>query len=238
MSIYKIAGITVEMTPHYPTLARQSEVYKIRSEEEAQMKLLLSEQYLLEKQKQNPHLSLNDCEYIWHGFEFYRRLPFFGGVLLHASCIAVEGKAYLFSAPCGTGKSTHTTLWKQYFGDRAVYVNDDKPALCVRDGDIFACGTPFSGKTDLNTDLCVPVEGICFLERGEQNTIRKISAGEALPRFLSQTFRPSDPVGMEKALEILDTIFSIVPIYELHCNMSEEAVLTSYNGMKNGRKQA
>lgn len=237
MSIYKIAGVTVEMTPHHPTLTRQSEAYRIDSEKEAQehvqMKLLLPEEYLKMKQEQNPHLSPDDCEYIWYGFEFYRRLPFFGGIMLHSSCIAVDGEAYLFSAPCGTGKSTHTTLWKKYFGDRAVYVNDDKPALCVRDGKVLACGTPFSGKTDLNTNICVPARGICILERGEKNEIHRISAKEALPRFMNQTFRPFDAAGMEKTLALLDILFSSIPVYELHCDMSEDAVLTSYNGMKN-----
>lgn len=231
MSLYKIAGVTVEMTPHYPTLTRQSEAYRCDLSDEAQMKLLLPESYIADKQRQNPHLSMDDCEYIWYGFEFYRRLPFFGGIMLHSSCIAVDGKAYMFSAPCGTGKSTHTMLWKRYFGDRAVYINDDKPALCVRGDTAYACGTPFSGKTDLNTNLTVPVGGICILERGEQNELHRLTAKNALPRFMNQTFRPADPTGMVKTLEILDALFSVVPIYELHCDMSEDAVLTSYNGM-------
>lgn len=49
--------------------------------------------------------------------------------LLHGSTVAVDGKAYLFTAACGTGKSTHTRLWKEAFGDRAVMINDDKPFL-------------------------------------------------------------------------------------------------------------
>ena len=231
MSIYKIAGVTVEMTPHYPTLTVQSAPYIDNTATDAQMKLLLPAEYLAEKQRQNPHLSPDDCEYIWYGFEFYRRLPYYGGIMLHSSCIAVDGKAYLFSAPCGTGKSTHTTLWKQYFGDRAVYVNDDKPALCVRNGTVYACGTPFSGKTDLNTNISVPAHGICISERGSRNEIRRRSAKEALPRFLNQTFRPVEPDGMSKTLDILDLLFSLVPVYELHCDISEEAVLTAYNGM-------
>jgi hypothetical protein len=50
-------------------------------------------------------------------------------LLFHGSLIAVDGEGYLFTAKSGTGKSTHTKLWREYFGDRAVMVNDDKPLL-------------------------------------------------------------------------------------------------------------
>lgn len=55
------------------------------------------------------------------------RLVFSDILLIHGSAIAVDGKAYLFTAPSGTGKSTHTRMWREYFKDRAVMVNDDKP---------------------------------------------------------------------------------------------------------------
>ena len=48
-------------------------------------------------------------------------------ILFHGSVVAVGGVGYLFTAKSGTGKSTHTRLWREYFGDRAVMVNDDKP---------------------------------------------------------------------------------------------------------------
>ena len=46
-------------------------------------------------------------------------------LMTHGSTVAVDGKAYLFTARCGTGKSTHTRLWRQVFGNRAVMINDD-----------------------------------------------------------------------------------------------------------------
>lgn len=55
------------------------------------------------------------------------RLVFSDILLIHGSAIAVDGKAYLFTAPSGTGKSTHTRMCREYFKDRAVMVNDDKP---------------------------------------------------------------------------------------------------------------
>ena len=59
-------------------------------------------------------------------------------LLCHGSTVAADGKAYLFTARCGTGKSTHTRLWREVFGDRAVMVNDDKPFLILTDDGVLA----------------------------------------------------------------------------------------------------
>jgi len=70
-------------------------------------------------------------------------------LLLHSSTVAVDGKAYLFTAKCGTGKSTHTRLWRELLGERVVMVNDDKPFLRFTPEGILACGSPWSGKHGL-----------------------------------------------------------------------------------------
>lgn len=69
-------------------------------------------------------------------------------LLFHGSVITVDGEGYLFTAQSGTGKSTHTRLWREYFGERAVMVNDDKPLLHITDSGMTAYGTPWDGKTD------------------------------------------------------------------------------------------
>ena len=233
MSKYKIAGLVVEMSPQHDLLKNRSKSYLIDEDLKPDITISLPEGFIEEKQKAHPHLTIAECEYLWFGFDFYKKLPEFDAILLHSSCVALDGEAFLFSAPCGTGKSTHTTLWKKHFGDRLVFVNDDKPALRVIDGKVYACGTPFSGKTSLNTDVCVPLKGICMLERDKENHIHRIDAATALPKILNQTVRPKDKLSMIKVLEILDKIIIGVPVYSLFCNMEEDAVLTSYNAMKN-----
>lgn len=57
------------------------------------------------------------------------QMPQFNVLLFHGSVIAVDNKGYLFTAPSGTGKSTHTRLWMERFKNRAYMVNDDKPLL-------------------------------------------------------------------------------------------------------------
>ena len=75
--------------------------------------------------------------------------------LLHGSAIAVDGETYIFIAPSGTGKSTHTALWRKALQGQhdIVMVNDDKPLIQVTKNGVFACGTPWSGTYGLNTDV-------------------------------------------------------------------------------------
>ena len=232
--IYNIAGVLVDMEPKYPRTARQSEAYIVAESGKSNVKIRLSDEFLAERQRENPHLSIEDCEYIWIGSEFYNALPVFKGMLLHSSAVVYNGKGYLFSAPSGTGKSTHTQLWLKEF-EGAYILNDDKPAIMLTDNGIYVYGTPFSGKTDWNVNTGVPLQGICALERGEVNTIERMDINEATYRILNQTVRPSLEERMIQTLDVLDRVLSEIPVYKLYCNMSPEAAHVSYEAMSKGR---
>ena len=231
MAKYKIADLVVEMQPNHSTLLQRSEAYLVDNSTKSDFSITVCPQAIEEKSKKTPELTVDACEYAWYGYEFYKKLLNYDGMMLHSSCIAVDGFAYLFSAPSGTGKSTHTNLWKKHFGDRAVFINDDKPALRVIDGKICACGTPFSGKTSLNTNINVPVKGICILNRGETNSIKFANPTVSVHRLLNQAYRPQDPELMDKTLDFLNLVLEKIPIYELYCNISDEAVSVAYEFM-------
>ena len=153
-------------------------------------------------------------------------------VLFHGSVIAVDGKAYLFTAKSGTGKSTHTRLWRELFGDRAVMVNDDKPLLAVTPEGVVAYGTPWNGKHRLGCNMSAPLEAVCILERGEENRIESVSPVEALPMLLQQSHRPAGAASRLAYLELLDKLAGAVRFYRLHCNMDIQAARVAYEGMQ------
>lgn len=187
--------------------------------------ITLSEEFLKAKQKLNPHLSNDECEYIWTGSAFYSKLLDFNGFLLHASAVAMDNRAYLFSAKSGTGKSTHTSLWQEVYGaERAIIINDDKPAIRLLKDDFYVYGTPWSGKTNKNINTKVPLGAIIFIERSEENWIKKIDTKQALNLILNQTIRPQQVEKIDKLLILLDKLLKVIPIYKLGCNISEEAV--------------
>ena len=152
-------------------------------------------------------------------------------ILFHGSVIAVDDKAYLFTAKSGTGKSTHTRLWRQELGDRAVMVNDDKPFLKVTEKGIYACGSPWKGKHGLGADIQVPLKAICILERGEENHIRRIHPKDAVAMLLQQSSRPSDMGKIDKYLDLIDAIAHRVEFYRLQCNMDQEAARVAFEVM-------
>ena len=154
-------------------------------------------------------------------------------VLIHGSCISVDGQAYLFCAPSGTGKSTHTKLWRQYLGERAVMINDDKPLVRVSGDSVMVYGTPWNGKHRIGCNTSAPLMSICFLDRGIINTIEKTSQKDILPSLLKYTFRPQDPSGTFHILCTAEKIAGMCDFWSLKCNMDQEAAVISYTTMSN-----
>ena len=160
----------------------------------------------------------------------------YGTLVFHGSVVAVDGVAYLFTAKSGTGKSTHTALWRQVFGSRAVMVNDDKPFLHVGPEGVTAYGSPWNGKHGLGDNISAPLKAICILERGEENVIREIPASEALFMLLQQSNRPLDKTKMPVYMELLDGLSRKVRFYRMNCNMDPEAARMSYEAMSGNVK--
>jgi len=153
-------------------------------------------------------------------------------ILFHSSAVAVDGKAYIFTARSGTGKSTHAALWRKLLGDEAVMINDDKPLIRQVGGKYIVYGTPWNGKHRLGDNISAELAGICILSRGEKNEIEKIAQDGALPRLLMQTFRPTDAEKTARVLRIVVKMSASVPIYKMKCNMDLSAAETSYGAMK------
>lgn len=235
MPIYDIAGLKVDMALHGGRTDKQAVPYLADDQSEGQhadICINVDDKYVEQAMKEHPELNQDDWKYMLTGSEFYTAVLKFDGILLHSSCIVVDGVAYAFSADSGTGKSTHTQLWLKRFGDRAHILNDDKPCIRKIDGKIYACGTPWSGKYDYSTPEVVPLGGICFLERSKTNFIKKADSKKAVYNIFSQTVRRLGAKDMEKLFDVIEDIFKLVPLYEFGCDISDEAVDTSYNAMK------
>lgn len=225
---YLIAGLRVRMD----TFGRgETQAVPYLTEAGAEPDIVITSNPELLREKQ-PHLSLDDCEYLSTGSSFYRQLLRFDGMMIHASAVVMDGYAYLFSAPCGTGKSTHTSLWLKTFGrNRAMILNDDKPAIRLENGRWYAYGTPWSGKTDQNTNARVPLGGICVLTRGETNEIEPFSGRDAVLALLTQTVRPAGPKARMRILELLDCLMGNIPLWKLQCTPTPEAAEVSMKAM-------
>lgn len=229
MEKFVIAGLKTEYHVRGALLRERSESYKADFDDsETEIRLNIKEDFIRMKKKEIPYLSLDEHEYMWTCEAFYNELLRHKGMMLHSSCVEKDGFAYLFSARSGTGKSTHTHLWlKNLEGTRII--NDDKPALVYDNGKWYACGTPFSGKTDENIDVKIPVRAITFLHRSEENTVKRIPPFQAVGLLIEQTIKPADRSLAENMLEMADLLLREVPVFSLGCNLQDDAAIVAYN---------
>lgn len=239
MPIYDIAGLKVKMDRCGGRIERQGVAYLAENQSENQhidIEILVDDQRIQNAVNEHPELNSDDWEYMITGSDFYKAAIRYKGFLLHSSCVVVDGVAYAFSADSGVGKSTHTQLWLKKFGDRAYILNDDKPCIRIIDNKVYACGTPWSGKHDCSRPEIVPLGGICFIHRSEENTIKPAETKKAVFNVFAQSVHRLGPNAMERFFDILQFIFTHVPIYDLGCNISDEAVDVAYNAMKRNKE--
>ena len=171
-------------------------------------------------------------EYISIYRQIARKILEFDGLILHASVVEMDGKAYAFSAPSGTGKSTHTRLWLEAFDGKARIINGDKPLIRYIDGVLYAYGTPWCGKEMYNVNTRAELKSICFLERASENSIVEIDKNEAVKRIFIQLLLPENNQQTEMFFKMIDILLDKVKFYKLGCNMDVEAAKIAYEGMK------
>lgn len=251
--IYKLADEIVEIRSIYSEVHQMCRDYAWVGSESEREKAIVVETTIEEIHREQ---TMSDEEMKYEGLEaiqypesyletlaIYRKIcgemVYRDVLLMHGSVIAVDGQGYLFTAASGTGKSTHVRLWRKLFGERAVMVNDDKPLVRVKKSkeskegiEIIVYGTPWDGKHHLSNNISVPLKGICILERGEKNEIHRITPEDAIAMLIQQSHRPTNIQAAMTALDLLGEIAENVALYELHCNMEDEAAKVSYEGMR------
>ena len=153
---------------------------------------------------------------------------------MHAAVIEADGLAYAFTARSGTGKSTHIGLWKKYLGNKVQVVNGDKPIIRLLDGVFYAYGTPWCGKEGWNRNVRSPMNGLCFLERAEKNSIDKIPLADAATLIMKQILIPKEAMSAIKTFELVDKMICEVNCWRLGCNISIEAAEIAYKAMSGG----
>ena len=154
-------------------------------------------------------------------------------LLMHGAAIALEGSTYLFTAPSGTGKTTHAFSWLAKC-PAAFPVNGDKPFIRFSSkGDPpLACGSPWAGKECMYTDSMVPLKSVILMERAEENSIRPVSFTEAFPALLLQTYRPEDEELVRGTLRLLRRLCPAVTFWHF-CfnNLREDCFPTAYRAL-------
>lgn len=236
---YKLAGLTVAVSTRYPETHRLWAAYRTDEEppvfsvETGPSDLALEEALVLREAARDgspvPRYSPGTLEQTAVYRKIADGMPAYDRLVFHGSCVAVDGRGYLFAAPSGTGKSTHAALWGELLGARAEIVNDDKPMLHIRADGVTAYGTPYTGKHGRGRNMAVPLRATCLLERAAENRISPISWDAAYPLLLQQVYRPRDASALEQTLRLLDRLARGVRLYRLGCTPELSAAEVAWN---------
>ena len=237
MAFYEIAGIRFQTDLADPYTRQYIADYRIEADNAPETLNVTQEDIAFEReiQPEAPEgmlISVALCRKL-SKLLLYR----YNGIFLHAAALLYKGKAYMFVAPSGTGKTTHIMLWKKCLGDAVAVLNGDKPFMRLENGSITVYSGPWRGKEGLGMKASAPLGGVIFLHRGEENTIRQAGVPEALQKLLMSTVFPEDAEGRTKALDFMGHICTTVPVGILHCNMKDEAVYTVKSFLEENEKQ-
>lgn len=234
LPVYKIADVVFETNHIYSYTPKLCEKYVYSGTEKPAFTVNIKEADILAEKNNDGGENFPDA-YL-ESLALFRKLGEHilknaDGLIFHSSAVAVDGNAYLFTAPSGTGKSTHARLWKEMLGDRMVYINDDKPIIRLVDGEFYVYGTPWNGKHRLDTDTKAKIKAICKISQAKENSIKEISAGEMLMVILNQTVRPTEVEEADKFFSLVDKLLKSVKLYSLGCDISREAAELSFGAM-------
>lgn len=157
----------------------------------------------------------------------------FDAILMHGAVISVDGKAFLFTANSGTGKTTHVLKWLRRCKG-SVIINGDKPFIKFgkEDEQPLACGSPWAGKENIYTNTMAPLQSIILMERADENHIEQVSFAQAFPFLLQQTYRPEDPEKMRKTLKLMQRLSPAVSFWRFQCNnFKDDCFDVAYNAL-------
>lgn len=176
--------------------------------------------YLDNRRVSDAVFGINNCMMLLYAF---RSAPL-DTLELHASMVSNSGKAFLFLARSGTGKSTHSSLWLKHIPGTEL-MNDDNPVVRAwPDGRIIAYGTPWSGKTPCYRNVEAPVGAFVRIRRCAENKISPLNLLESYALLYSSSsgFKADKTIanGLHSTLEKAATG---VPCYVLDCRPDEEA---------------
>lgn len=231
MALYSLADFVVDLENKHDFLTRQCMEYRYDGTAPVDFTIRVTEEELRREQSLSPeiHYSEGYLESVCAYRQLCMGLPMRDAMLMHGSVIECGGKGIAFLARSGVGKTTHTMLWKQVYGQQVRIINGDKPIIRFFGGVPYAYGTPWAGKENLQINDRVQLTDICFIERSPDNSASRADSTDHLGAVMQQILHPSEPAAAVKTLELLDRLLSVCNVWVIKCNVSEDAAITAHD---------
>ena len=158
-----------------------------------------------------------------------------GVLLVHGSAVVADGSAYLFIAPSGTGKSTHTALWKEVLGERAFIINDDKQMIRLTGEVPLVYPTPWGLTGSPGTMAGAPLKAVVLLERSNENLVTQIDSFKMFPHIFQAAICGETPAQTEEILDLERKLLGTTKLYRLKCRADIDAAKTAIKAIHENR---
>lgn len=230
MSRYLIADFIVQIDPKSEKLKKLCQPFLYKGERKAEFSAIPSDSYINSlKNRMIEGTTVEQAEELATASIFNHEIIHRGAMLIHSSALVFGCKAYLFSAESGVGKSTHTKMWLDNFGDKVHILNDDKPVVKIKSGVPFCCGTPFDGGSGIANNGTVPLGAVVFIERSDTNFVTIPETKEIVQRLYTSTVRFVNKTDGQCLLFNFDNLIRHTNFFVLHCNTDVSAVRVAYD---------
>lgn len=231
MALYKFADLIIELNNEYDFLAKQCEEYRYTQGTSADLSVRVTPEELQRERDVVPEMNFSAgyLESICAYRNLCQQLPGYDAFLLHGSVIDCDGRGIAFLARSGVGKTTHTMLWKQVYGENMRIINGDKPIIRFFEDIPYAYGTPWAGKEKLQCNDRVRLTDLCFIERSAENQVIPIKPEDCINAVMQQILVPPDPRMAVKTLQLLDRLLSVCRVWIIRCNISQEAAVLAHD---------
>ncbi|MGX7208653.1 hypothetical protein [Enterococcus innesii] len=226
MFLIKLANIPIQINNKYAYVKQQCTEY--RTKETPVLIIEATHNEILNEQN-GQNYELDYCESLAIYRKICQTLIHRKVFLFHGALIDYQNKGILFTGKSGSGKSTQANLWKDLYRNEVRIINGDKPLISYSNGCFAGFGTPWMGKENLGVNDSVKIEAIVTIKQDHVNEIRKLNTSESLDVLMSQVLFPNKENGNEMLIYLIKRIINIIPIYELKCQISENAVILAKN---------
>lgn len=227
-----IADLVTELNPKYETTKELAAPFIYDGERPTDIVLRASEEHIGDLMKRAAEgVTVGMMENFVLCTDFNRKAIPYGVMLIHSSAIVYNGGAYLFSANSGVGKSTHTRLWLEAFGDKVHIMNDDKPVVRILGEKAVCCGTPFDGGSGIALNESYPLRAVIFVERGEENSVRVSTPKEVIQKLYFQTAHMVKQETAVKMLGNFEKLLALTDFYVLTCNTDISAAYIAFDNI-------
>lgn len=221
-----LGGVTVTCHAHYSQTAACFGPFRQPPQSGVPIAAVSAEALALAREQAYSGLWLEDfaLEYNELAARVSEALLPFDRCLFHGTAFLWRGRAYLFTAPSGTGKTTQYVLWKLLYGEEIRILNGDKPVLEFRDGgEIWVHPSPWAGKENMNRPESAPLGGVIYLSQGQENTVCLMPPKEAVvPLFFQFLITADTEDTVRLACRLEERLLNAVPVWHME-NRGDEA---------------